>query len=430
MLVKMKPYTIVVLGVLAICFLKIPSAQGQGSPDIVWQAVTPSGIANSIEGVGWSPNVSGGVTFGSTDRWMRTREAGNGALLYSVLQPIRSRTADQTIYSSDGVFIAVHNSGGGLGYRVHRAVDGVFLGMLAVTVGADEVVRFAPDDQLRAATGGDGTLSRWQFADFRVVVTVGSGYQLTNTTFNFSANGELQSAAKQGRITIRRRTDGSVVRTFNGGLPQGVTPVAFTPDSSQIAVWSTNPNRVTLWRISDGVALMNFAGEAAEEGVAAIRFTPDGRHLVTTGYLPFVDAQGLWQQKGVIRFWRVDDGLLRQVFDANTGIGVTSPVAWSPDATRFAYGTYEGTAVVARTPSEVESIQMASVCTVQMRADGNVLFRQLGTPGTGYHVEVTTNFVTWQEVCISIANSNGYCEFVDTNCQRSPVKFYRTWRAP
>jgi hypothetical protein len=95
---------------------------------------------------------------------------------------------------------------------------------------------------------------------------------------------------------------------------------------------------------------MRFAGAAPEEGVVAIRFTPDGNRLVTTGYLPFVNPDGLWDQKGVIRFWRVADGILRQVYDARTGLGVTSPVAWSPDGTYFVYGTYEGTAVVARTP--------------------------------------------------------------------------------
>ena len=66
----------------------------------------------------------------------------------------------------------------------------------------------------------------------------------------------------------------------------------------------------------------------------------------------YVDADGLWQQTGIIRFWRVADGVMRQQFDARTGIGVTSPIAWSPDATQFAYGTYEGTAVVARTPAQ------------------------------------------------------------------------------
>jgi len=106
-----------------------------------------------------------------------------------------------------------------------------------------------------------------------------------------------------------------------------------------------------LWRIPDGAVLMNFPGATPEEGVGAIRFSPDGMRLVTTGYFPFVDADGLWQQKGLIRFWRVADGALRQVYDQRTGIGVTSALAWSPDATRFAYGTYEGTAVVARTPA-------------------------------------------------------------------------------
>jgi hypothetical protein len=47
----------------------------------------------------------------------------------------------------------------------------------------------------------------------------------------------------------------------------------------------------------------------------------------------------------------VADGALPQQFDQRTGIGVTSAIAWSPDATQFIYGTYEGTAVVAHTPA-------------------------------------------------------------------------------
>src|SRR5439155_12966718 len=131
---------------------------------------------------------------------IRTREASNGALAFSVLQPHRSGSADQTIYSMDGAFIAVHNSSGGLGYRVHRAGDGLFLGMLTVTVDADGLVRFAPDGQLLGAVGGDGTLSRWRVENFTVSLTTGSGYDRTNATFNFSPNGVFQSAASRGTI--------------------------------------------------------------------------------------------------------------------------------------------------------------------------------------------------------------------------------------
>jgi WD40 repeat protein len=220
-----------------------------------------------------------------------------------------------------------------------------------VTFDPNGVVRFAPDAQLMSSVGGDGTISSWRIAEFTVVFTIGSGYDRTSTTFNFSPNGVYQSAASGGSIKVQRRTDGAAVRVFSGGAPRGFTPVNFSPDSSAIAVWASNPNQTTLWRISDGAVLKRFPGASPEEGVIAIRFAPDGARLVTTGYLPYMDADGLWQQVGVIRFWRVLDGALRQQYDQHTGIGVTSPIAWSPDATRFAYGTYEGTAVVARTPA-------------------------------------------------------------------------------
>src|SRR5258708_3151279 len=118
----MKPgSTLMLAALVAACFREVPTALGQGAPDVVWEAVTPNTLANSIQGVGWSPAGSGQVAFGSTDRWLRTRDATSGVLAYSVLQPIRSGGANQTIYSTDGAFLAVHNATGGLGYRVHRA---------------------------------------------------------------------------------------------------------------------------------------------------------------------------------------------------------------------------------------------------------------------------------------------------------------------
>jgi dipeptidyl aminopeptidase/acylaminoacyl peptidase len=130
----------------------------------------------------------------------------------------------------------------------------------------------------------------------------------------------------------------------------------------------------------------------------------------------------------VIRFWRISDGALRQVYDARTGTAITSAVAWSPDGMRFAYGTYEGTAVVARTPSTIQTNPVLKVSSLEILPDGNVLLRQPGTPGAEYHVEVTTNMLVWREVGISKANSNGYYEFLDTNAHGSSLKLYRSWK--
>src|SRR5436190_10317546 len=101
MFLEMKPYCIPILCLAGVYICQISPVRAQGSPEIVWQAPTPSGIANSIVGVGWSPLSAGSVSFGSTDRYLRTRQADDGSLLYSVLQPIHSGTADQTIYSTD-----------------------------------------------------------------------------------------------------------------------------------------------------------------------------------------------------------------------------------------------------------------------------------------------------------------------------------------
>jgi WD40 repeat protein len=327
------------------------AAQAQTAPQVVWSAPTPSGLANSLVGIDWAPGTTARIALGSSDRWVRLREAGNGALVYSVLQPLHAGTADQTLYSTDGAFIAVHDSGLGLGYRVLRAGNGAFLGMLSVTLDPNGLVRFAPDAQLLAATGGDGTLSRWRLANFTVVRVVGSGYDRVTTTFRISPDATLQVAASQGSITVQRRSDGAVVRVLIGGATRGTTPLAFSPDSTRLAAWASTPDETTLWRLADGVVVMRFPNATSQEGVVALRFSPGGARLVTTGYQPFVDADGLWQQKGIVRFWRVSDGALRHTFDARTGIGVTSPIAWSPDMTRFAYGTYEGTAVVAVTPA-------------------------------------------------------------------------------
>ena len=111
------------------------------------------------------------------------------------------------------------------------------------------------------------------------------------------------------------------------------------------------------------------------------------------------------------------------MYDSRTGIGVTSPIAWSPDATRFAYGTYEGTAVVARTPTAIQTSFVLK--SIEMLPDGSVLLRQSGTPGVNYHVEATTNAASWRELGMATANSNGYFEFVDTGGHGSSLKLYR-----
>jgi len=334
--------------VLGLC-LTTSSLHAQTAPQIVWSIPTPSGLANSIVGVGWSP-AGGRLAVGSTDRWVRARAASNGALQWSTLQtPIGSGTADQTIFSTDSAMVAAHNSGQGWTWRVHRAADGVFVGKLVGTLQPNGVVTFAPDAQLVAFTGDVG-FNNWSLANFSTLRLVGSGYNKISTNWVFSPNNALQASASQNTITIQRRSDGAVLLLITGGNARGATPMQFSPDSMTLAAYTRTPNETTLFRVSDGAMQRRFTNPTSNEGVSFVRFSPGGTRLVTTGYQPFETPEG-FEQRGMIRFWRVSDGSLRHSFSSGTGLGVTSPVAWNPAFTRFAFGTYDGRAVVATVPS-------------------------------------------------------------------------------
>ena len=123
---------------------------GEGAPNIVWEVPTPSGLANSIVGVGWAPGSRWAGRDG-LDRSLVAHAPGwSGALSYSILGPQHSRGGDQTIYSTDGLYLAVHNLNKGLDYRVYRATDGFFLGTIVVTTDSNGVIQFTPDIQLQA----------------------------------------------------------------------------------------------------------------------------------------------------------------------------------------------------------------------------------------------------------------------------------------
>ena len=333
----------------SLAFLGSASAAAQSAPSVVWEEPTPGLGSNSVTAVGWSPIGNGGgdgVAVGSTDRWLRLRAPRDGAILYSVLEPPHTHGPGQIAFSTDGGLIGVEHRAFGMSFRVHRASDGAALGNVIATLGPDGILTFAPDAALLASTGGDGTISRWRFSDFTFFRVTGSGYQTVTTTFNFSPDGRLQSAARRGRITVQQRSDGAVVRMLAGG-----STAVFSPDSSHFAAWGATPvNQVVVWRTLDWSVAQTLPAASSEEGFAALRFTPDGQRLVATGYHPYLDSQGLWQQSGIIRFWRLTDGAVVWNLDQGTDIAVTSAVAWSPSGSRFAYGLYGGAVATATTP--------------------------------------------------------------------------------
>jgi WD40 repeat protein len=318
----------------------------QAAPPVVWEVLTPSGLANQVGALAWAPDGSS-LAIGSSDRWLRLRGASDGAQRWAVLEPHRSKGVSCVLYSVDGAFVGVQNASSTLGFRVQRSSDGAFLGSIVGTVRPNGLVSFAPDAALLASVGGDGTMGLWLLSDLTVSRTTGSGYDKVTTVFNFSPDGRFQTAASKGVITVQRRTDGSILAILKGG-----PALTFSPRSNLLAAASAagEPSAISLYGTTRWTLLKTLRTPEQVDGVAALRFSPDSARVVATGYLPFVDADGLWQQAGIIRIWRVSEGLLLQTYDQRTSLAVTSPIAWSPDGMRFAYGLYNGTVAVAQTP--------------------------------------------------------------------------------
>ncbi len=314
------------------------------APQVVWVAPNPGSLATSAGAVAWSPS-SSIVATGLNDRWMRMRRASDGAQTIAILQPIRSGgVANLTFSIPGGLYLAVGNQSGSGTFRIYRVSDGLFLGTLVVTIDSKGILRFAPDPQLAASPAGTAT---WRTTEVTVFSTTGSGYDKITTARNLSPDGLYQTAAtSKGSITVQRTSDGSVLWTGSGG-----TRPSFSPDSSLIAEWPAGSNAIRVRQTSTGALVRTLAIPGGADGGVLPRFTPNGARVVASGYLPFLKPDGTWDQKGVIRFWTVSDGVLRVTYDQRTSLAVTTPVVFSPDGTKFLYGGYDGAFVAAVTPS-------------------------------------------------------------------------------
>jgi len=313
-------------------------AQGT-APTVLWSTPNPSGLAASVTTTAWSRN-GAWVASGLTDRHVRVLTAEAGHQVLDILGPRLLNGVGVVSFSSDDQFVGVQMRQGTSYIYVYNRSSGAFLGNLIATQAANGIWRYGADAALVSAVGPD-VVNRWRFSDFYVATITGTGYNKVSTVFRRSPDGTLQTATSQHRIRVQRTSDGATLATLTGDT------AFFSNDSRILATWGANPNRFQLWQVSGWALLRTMTTPKNTDGVIALRFTPNNAYLVSTGYEPFVDAEGLWQQKGVIRWWNVSTGALALTFDHETDIAVTSNVSWSPTMTDFVYGRYDGTVVSA-----------------------------------------------------------------------------------
>src|SRR5207248_1478310 len=134
---------------------------------------------------------------------------------------------------------------------------------------------------------------------------------------------------------------GAMVREFRGyhekefpkGHQEGIFCAAFSPDGKQIATGGSD-RAVKLWNVADGTVVREFVNPQAKAPAVAgmpppahpgwvygVRFTPDGKHLVSAGNAP--------GKKGYLAVWNVSDGKL--LAGEELDYGPVYAIALSPD---------------------------------------------------------------------------------------------------
>jgi WD40 repeat protein len=214
-----------------------------------------------------------------------------------------------------------------------------------------DAVAFQPNSTFVAAAGHDGKFRLYDLVKGAVVkdiaahITKGLNNQMIAEpiySLTFSPDGkQLLTSSYDNSLKLWDATSGNLVREFKAykvkdfekGHQEPVYAAAFSPDGKFIASGSSGLERtIKIWNVGDGSVARDLANPnyktapmfppASHPGsVTNVRFTKDGKHLVSVG-----DAPG---NKGFLAVWDWQAG--KMLTSSELQLGVFYGLALSPD---------------------------------------------------------------------------------------------------
>ncbi|HEY8142870.1 MAG TPA: protein kinase [Kofleriaceae bacterium] len=191
---------------------------------------------------------------------------------------------------------------------------------------------FSPDGRVVATGTQTGDVYLWSSSDQRVLRHIEVAGDLQ--ALEFSPDGrQLLTATAQDEVALWDPTDGRRIALLVQRAPiaQGSigSPAAFSPDGSQVAAGGVQGGPVRVWDSRSGKQIASLTGHT--ERITSVRFSPDGRRLLTASY---DDTAALW---------RLDSSAREHLFRHRDDINAA---AFSPDGKRITTASKDHTAVV------------------------------------------------------------------------------------
>jgi WD40 repeat protein len=271
-----------------------------------------AGHQQPVRAVAFSPD-GALIATGSDDQTVRVWDprTGEGRVLGEQLGTIQA-----LVFSPDGRTLAA--SGSGLEIRLWDLSTGLRR-ELSGHEGKVEVLAFSPDGKWLASGGHDRSVRLWEPSTGQSRVLGGLGG--TVHQFAFSRDGrQLAVGGVDALVRLFPVTEpgGRVLEAPNGFRYDGLHP---SPEGGRLAMGGTD-GTVRVWALPTG-APSTLAGH---EGKVVVRFSPDGRYLVSG------------DEQGSLRLWDAEGRLLRVLEGRGHPITV---MAYSPEGGQVAFATYE-----------------------------------------------------------------------------------------
>lgn len=190
---------------------------------------------------------------------------------------------------------------------------------------------FSPDGRL-FATAGEYQSGLWNVSTGVFVHWFQDAIPHSHAAVAFSFDSSRVALSDRGRAKVFDVTTAALLHDFNTGLFE-LSSIAISPDGSTVAAAGTN--QVWCWRLATNSVAWTSATTIGR--ASGLQFTRDGRHIFLAG------------SDGYVQVRRALDGSVAHGFDQEMGAGVTG-LALSPTGRTFAYTRTDATMIVARNP--------------------------------------------------------------------------------